>query len=26
VAPGDALGHYEHREPQGIKTVVEFAA
>ena len=24
VPPQDALWHYEHRQPQGIKTVVEF--
>jgi threonine dehydrogenase-like Zn-dependent dehydrogenase len=24
VTPGDALWHYEHRQPQGIKTVVHF--
>jgi threonine dehydrogenase-like Zn-dependent dehydrogenase len=24
VSPQDALWHYEHRQPQGIKTVVEF--
>lgn len=26
VSPNEALWHYEHRQPQGIKTVVEFAA